>query len=248
MRTGSDAVGLGILFVWLALLAGAVELLTATGVGPLGAPSLTDFAAWREWPAGRDAVTVAFALLRLATLAVAWYLVGATVIGIAARLVRHTRLIAAADALAVPAVRGILQAAFGAGLAAATLTAVSSAVPTAPAQPPAVDAAAFPPPPVEMTPADDEEMDIPPAPVAVARPVRAPAKPEKTWTVEPGDHLWSIAELVLERAWERQPSDHETAAYWTRLIDSNRRRLTDPGSPDLIHAGQVFELPPVPPT
>ncbi len=63
------------------------------------------------------------------------------------------------------------------------------------------------------------------------------------WTVESGDHLWSIASRALGDRLDREPSADEVLPYWQRLIDANRDRLVDPSNPDLILAGQVFVLP-----
>lgn len=60
-----------------------------------------------------------------------------------------------------------------------------------------------------------------------------------------GDHLWGIAEQALTRQLDRAPSGAEVASYWRRLIEANRSRLVDPSNPDLIYAGQRFELPPL---
>jgi nucleoid-associated protein YgaU len=70
------------------------------------------------------------------------------------------------------------------------------------------------------------------------------AVPE-TWTVRPGDDLWSIAEQVLQAANARPPSSAEIAPYWITLIAANRDRLVVPGDADLIFAGQVLVVPPV---
>ncbi|PZS20968.1 MAG: hypothetical protein DLM54_05200 [Acidimicrobiales bacterium] len=61
--------------------------------------------------------------------------------------------------------------------------------------------------------------------------------------ISPGDNLWSVAESNLARAWGRRPTDSEVDRYWLRLIQANRSRLADPGNPDLVFPGQVFELP-----
>ena len=75
-----------------------------------------------------------------------------------------------------------------------------------------------------------------------------PASAAQTWTVAPGDHLWSIAEASLTAAWERAPAEAEVAAaYWHRLVAENRDRLVVADDPDLIFAGQRFYLPAVPP-
>ena len=64
------------------------------------------------------------------------------------------------------------------------------------------------------------------------------------WRVEPGDHLWGIAEETLTDHLGRSPTDVEIEPYWRRLIAANRDRLVNPGDADLILPGQVFVLPP----
>ena len=49
--------------------------------------------------------------------------------------------------------------------------------------------------------------------------------------VQPGDHLWSIAERT---------SAGDVAAHWVALVEANRARLADP---DLVLPGQVLALP-----
>jgi hypothetical protein len=236
-RRGSSLLLLG----WIAGLLGAIAVLTLAGRGALAAPSILDPAAWGPWAAGRDALTIAFTVLRLLTLALAWYLLGATVIGGVARLARWRRLVAVADVLTVPAVRRLLQSALGLGLATAALSVGSPS--TGPAtQPPTaatltmtaeVDAAR-----VVMTPLTDAGETMTP----VAQPPVPPPAAEE-WTAEQGDHFWSIAERILARAWGRSPTDAEVVAYWDRLVAVNADRLADPGNPDLIYPGQTFEVP-----
>lgn len=43
------------------------------------------------------------------------------------------------------------------------------------------------------------------------------------------------------------PTDAEVVPYWRVLIEENRSLLGDRANPDLIFAGQVFSIPPVPP-
>ena len=231
----------------LGLLVAAVLALRWMGTGPLGVPSILEPGDWPAWASSRDAVTIAFALLRLVTLVVAWYLLGVTVVGIAARLVHSARMVRIADTLTVPAVRHVLQSALGAGLAAAALTAGSpDAAPPVP--PPAVAAATLPAEQIAMTPLLDQPIAVAPLRPAVgARPPGAPSSTEpaeRHWTVKPGDHFWSIADRVLSEALGRQPSETETRAYWERLIAANRAKLVDAGNPDLIVPGQTFRLPP----
>jgi hypothetical protein len=92
------------------------------------------------------------------------------------------------------------------------------------------------PPPEPTPPPLDPSTIAPPAPPGTAT----------TWTVQPGDHLWRIAERTLAAAWGREPTDAEIDPYWRDLIDLNRKRLRDAANPDRIFPGQVFELPPVP--
>lgn len=232
----------------LCLLVAAVVGLGWMGTGPLGVPSILEPGAWSAWAGSRDAVTIAFALLRLGTLLVAWYLLGVTVIGIVARLVRNVRMVRFADALTVPAVRQVLQSALGAGLATAALTAGSAGVTTAPAAPPVAAASLPATDQVAMTPVLEERVAMTPLePARAADPPGAPDQPgprERHWTVEPGDHFWSIAERVLGEALGRNPSDGETTAYWERLVAANRNQLVDPGNPDFIVPGQTFRVPP----
>jgi hypothetical protein len=74
--------------------------------------------------------------------------------------------------------------------------------------------------------------------------------PARTHTITPGDHLWGVAEAVLEASWGDDPSPAATAAYLEALIDRNRSVLAVPDDPDLVFPGQVFALPdvPAPPT
>jgi hypothetical protein len=104
------------LIAWLGGLIVGTALFHALGSGPLAAPPL-DPAGWSAWLAERDALIAAVAVLRLVVLALSWYLVGATTIGIAARLARAARLVRVADTLTVPFVRRLLQATLGLSLA-----------------------------------------------------------------------------------------------------------------------------------
>jgi LysM repeat protein len=110
------------LLAWVAALGLAIGLLLLMGRGGLSTPSVLEPSAWPAWATGRDPLEVAFAVLRLVGLAAAWYLLGVTTIGTAARLLRWGRLVDAADILTVPSVRRLLQTALGLGLATAAVT------------------------------------------------------------------------------------------------------------------------------
>jgi nucleoid-associated protein YgaU len=124
------------LVVWLGSLLVGVVLFHALGSGPLAPPPLTDPSTWGDWASARDPLVATVAVLRLVVLALAWYLVGVTTIGIVARLARAARLVRVADALTVPMVRRLLQGALGLGLATAMVGAATpAAFPTSTAPP-----------------------------------------------------------------------------------------------------------------
>jgi hypothetical protein len=117
------------LLVWLSALATGLVVFHALGQDGMAPPPLTDPGAWGDWLAAREPAVAAAALLRLVVLALAWYLVGATTIGIVARLVRVAGLIRLADALTLPMVRRLLQGALGVSLATAMVGASTAPVP-----------------------------------------------------------------------------------------------------------------------
>ena len=79
-------------------------------------------------------------------------------------------------------------------------------------------------------------------------PTSAPAPTTETvHRVEPGEHLWGIAQAHLAAASGRPADDlrpADVAPYWRRLIDANNGRLRS-GDPDLIHPGEELVLPDV---
>jgi nucleoid-associated protein YgaU len=109
--------GLVRLGLWVAALLVVSWLFHALGDGPLAAPP-PDPEGLRAWAADRDGLVAAVALLRLVVLGLAWYLVGVTAAGIAARLLRSARLVAVADAFTLPVIRRLLQTTLGVSLAA----------------------------------------------------------------------------------------------------------------------------------
>ena len=105
-----------------------------------------------------------------------------------------------------------------------------------------VDPEDEPSPPPVMRRLDDAAVPVPEPVPAPPQVVPAPA----TWTIRPGDHLWGVASAVLADAWGRPGTDSEVTPYWTALVEENRAGLADPSNPDLVFAGQVMRLPPVP--
>jgi hypothetical protein len=235
------------LVAWMVLLSAGIVLLSELGRGPLGTPSSAGSETWRAWFASRDAATIVFAGLRLATLLVAWYLLGVTLLGVASRVLRSAQLVAATDVLTAPAVRRLLQSA-GVGLTAAALTACShppsvsdhavaaATVPTETERP-------------EMAPvAEDRLPGMIPIPVPIPAepapaPAQAPAVAAREWTVQPGESFWSIAEDVMAQQRGGDVAEPEVAQYWQRLVQANIGRLADRSNPDLIYPGQTFRLP-----
>lgn len=62
------------------------------------------------------------------------------------------------------------------------------------------------------------------------------------WLVEPGDHLWAIAEAIVGDRVDDGADESTVAAYWRALIAANRSTIDNP---DVIHPGQVVNLPPI---
>lgn len=100
----------------------------------------------------------------------------------------------------------------------------------APAAPPTAPATATPPPdtvPVEEDPAGTGD--------------------DGTHVVATGENLWTIARGAVAGAGNPAPHDREVHAYWVRLIAENLPSLRS-GDPDLVHPGEVLQLPPSAPT
>jgi len=242
--------------LWTGSVAAIIFVLHRLGSGSLSTPPFTDSTRLQAWTDERDAVTVAFALLRLVALALAWYLLVVTVLGLLARATRIPGLVALTDLGTVPAVRRVLGGIAGIGLtaSAATLLVGPSLADHHDRGPVAVssdESAASGTVVLERLP-DGSSLVLERLPdgsgTATMRVVdggEAPRGPV-TWTVVSGDHFWHIAEATLTAEWGRAPSDAEVVPYWRAVVDANRPKLVDPGNPDLIYPGQVFDLPPAP--
>lgn len=74
----------------------------------------------------------------------------------------------------------------------------------------------------------------------------APSVGPATHVVQPGEHLWQVAEDHLEVAMQRDATDAEIDPYWRSVIEENRDALVDSDDPSLIFAGQVLDLPVTP--
>ena len=64
--------------------------------------------------------------------------------------------------------------------------------------------------------------------------------------VQPGDHMWSLAEQRLALVLDREVSDVEVAPYWLRVVGTNLSQIRS-GDPDLIYPGEILLLPEIDP-
>ncbi len=245
---------------WAAVLVAVALGIDSLLVGPLAAPTLGQPGSWAAWGSARTPLQAFFAVVGRMVVLGAWYLLAATVVGTAARLLDAATLVRATDALTVPVLRRALRGALGVGLATAVVTTgagarspiagpgpagtrvalVAASAPLPEADEPPAGAAE---PPVMRRLPDGEAAPTPPE-----SPGSALAAAPSDWLVAPGDHLWSVAVRVLETAWGRAASDDDVTPYWQRLVEANRDRLADPANPDLVYPGQrlaVVEPPPL---
>lgn len=242
-----------LLLGWTASLAAGLAALHAVG-GPLAPPPLSDPGGLGPWLAARRPEEAAFAGVRLAALALGWYLAAATAAGVLARASGAAALVRATDAVSVALVRRVVHGAVGLSLlAGATVASPPPALAHDGAAAGATvegtglapgGAAPSPPPTMRLLPSTGPGQE-PPAP-----PDPPPAAgADRPWTVRPGDHLWGMAEQALAEAWGRPPTDAEVDPYWRAVVEANRARLRDPANPDLVFPGQVLirPAPPGPP-
>ncbi len=212
-RAGRDITPL---VAWVLLLVVAITAFGRLGAGALATPPLGDPSALATWVGAQDPLTTAFTVLRLVVLALAWYLLGVTTIGVVARLARAARLVALADLLTVAPVRRLLSAALGVGLATAAVTSLPQA-------------AVAPPPPVvaEAAPAVQDERGT------VGEPRRDPVLPGGDLPIDGPRHL------ALGEA--RAPAGEDPAGSAGPLADPDPARaaglLADPGSVAVPGAG-----------
>lgn len=236
----------------------------AIGVGvarlPLATLPWSDPAALRTWFADSETLDLTTGVLVALTTLLAAYLTVVFAVGALAVVVRARPLLQITDALTGGLVARLAAGSLTAGLGVATLASgpAGAALPRGAPSPPTmvvvdtidtidtvagVESAAPPPtmiivdPPAPSRPVEQAESAVmPDVAVTAVRPA--------TWTVQRGEHLWSIVESDLTARLGRGPTDTEVAAHWDALIELNRHTLVDPANTDLLFAGQVLHLPP----
>ncbi|MGC8513051.1 MAG: LysM peptidoglycan-binding domain-containing protein [Acidimicrobiales bacterium] len=235
----------------------------------LAPPSAGDPAAWAGWYEKVGPLVAVFSLSRLVVLAALglWTLAA---FGLAASgLGRTGRLLAAAAARTLSAVRlpgstTMVSLAVGLSVSAGALgacgttnnsTLAASQVPVLfnPSKEPATTTTQparraprgleSPRQPAGPTPTQAQTLAKPSAPPA-GHSSAGPSTVGGLWVVRPGDDLWSIAADTLRLRLGRQPDRQEVATYWLQMIAANRSGLPHPDDPSLLYAGDVIILPP----
>jgi hypothetical protein len=236
------------------------------GRGPLAAPPLGSLDDLARWFAHRDPAMAIFAVLRLGAIALAWYTAVSLVVATVVRVLRVDWLARFTDAITLPAFRHLATGLAGAGLVstgalATAAPAVADPVdatqtePDAEAARPTESLIAIDDPtlPTETllalddAPGRDDEATmtwLAPDKSRTPVPTATPRGPPDLWVIEPGEHLWAVAERHLADEWGRSPTDAETTAYWRRLVEHNRARLPNPNDPDFVMPGMALDLPP----
>jgi hypothetical protein len=122
--------------------------------------------------------------------------------------------------------------------------AVHTATPSAAVHPPTTSSPAVPPvtaTPPPPSPRPPSATPARPTPAAVP-PAARPASVAEVVVVQPGDTLWSLAEVSLRRSGTASPPDRQVAQAWPRWWAANREAIGD--DPDLLLPGTVLCPPP----
>ena len=226
------------------LRVGALLGVEAAAVAALHAAAPAVPVEWADlprWLALTPPVDALVAALRIAGLAVGWWLLASTSAYALSRLARLPRLALAVARLTAPAVRRRVDRAIAAGVTATVLATAPVAGPAAVAEvavPDSVVAGTA----GEVAVPDTVVADTLPLPDVAVRDAR-----DRVHVVRPGEHLWAIARGVVAEAGGRDPGavpPRAVAPYWLRLVEANRDGLAS-GDPDRIHPGERVVLPPL---
>ena len=244
--------GVAALTGWLATLAAGMALLSLSAASAQGVP-LAEPMRWLEPLRGEGVAALTFSIVRLVGLALGAWLVISTVASLIWRVTGWRWLGAVVRSATLPAVSRLIAAALGASISVSSASSASLTARSAPVTNHA-DVVTVAPDWYGGAPAGSSSgggnpggqlsaggTSPPGAPELVLRPLQAEVA---TWTVRPGDSLWSIAQARVATSGATGADEVEVATYWVRLIAANRDRLVQPSNPDLIFAGQVLVLPP----
>jgi nucleoid-associated protein YgaU len=235
----------------------AVVALVAVGRSPTLSVPFGDLGPWLR---DGDPATVVVALTRWAALLGAAWLLGSTLLYLAASVVRAPAAVRAVGWSTLPVVRRTIDAACAVSVATALALAPAVAAGARVDDPPSVsvvrdgrglaqlppDSTAAPPTTAAVAPPPTPAVTPPPLPSVPTAP-REAVDTVVVVVVASGDNLWLLATRRLARATGRDPAsvpDAEVAPYWVRVCDVNRDRLAS-GDPNLVFPGEQVVLPPV---
>jgi hypothetical protein len=241
---------------WAFVLVLAIRLLGALGSGSLAAPRLTDPSAIWHWATTTPPADLLMTMLRLAGVAMGWYLLALMALGVLARATRFEIAATKLNRWTPRSLHTLLDNAMGfallAALTLASLTPIRSTAspqefalgpdpmvlvlqPDTSTEPPILELDAFAMSDVPMVMRRAESPSLAPKNVSTAQ----------EWVVVPGDNLWSIAESTLAGHFGSEVSIAQITPYWIDLTTANRSRLSDPSNPDLLLVGQTLLVPSV---
>jgi hypothetical protein len=221
----------------------------AVPVGHLGA-----------WLRDGEPATVVVAVVRGIALVGAAWLLGSTLLYLAASLSRVPGAMRAVGWTTLPSVRRAVDAVCAASVATAVVLAPSVAGAARASDPPSASlvrdghgdgrsdghGGGIGHLPADPTPTSRPTPPSAPPPTTAA-PVPAPADAALEVVVAAGDNLWLLAARHLATVSGRSVGDvpdGEVAPYWERVCDANRARLSS-GDPNLVFPGERVVLPPV---
>lgn len=227
--------------------AAGLVMLVRLGEASWARVGLRDPGAWLAVTPASDAVPAALRLVAIAGLG--WVLASLLVAMVQASIRRAAALPASrgmptrGQRWIWPPARRLVEQALGAALLVGAATpALASAPPPPGLAPPAVTVPA-PSSGAALPMVGVEERPTPGFEIATSRPT-----PGARITVRPGDSLWRLAAAALGAAHgvdgDRLTPEAVTP-YWLDVVSANRQRLRS-GDPDVIHPGEVIDLPSLP--
>lgn len=205
-------------------------------------PTSVDTAEVARWARTVGVATVVFTGLRAVAVALFGWCALTWAVGVIARRARRPRMVAVVDRVSPRVVRHLAEAVAGLGIVVAGLSPAVGAGAAASGPTAAVAMVDLGP---VMTDLGAVETVVPPSPTTT---LPAPAMTTEeassapTWTIEPGDTLWHVAEVVVSESLGRPADTVEVARRLGELVTLNADRLAVPDDPALVFPGQVFRL------